>query len=209
MLQEFTEQIGRTIEEFLSGIHTAVPGEIKQFNPATCTASILPKGQFKSPDGRVFDYPVINEVPVVFIQGGQDVTIAYPIKAGDGCLLIICEQALDYWKYGGDTKTDLKHDLTNAVALPGLFNRPNATVKEAIENDSIIIKKGNNQITLSQSGIAIRGDLTVDGNILSTKEITGTQGLSTLSGDVTAGSISLKNHTHTSANPGSQTSEPQ
>ncbi len=209
MLQEFTEQIGRTIEEFLSGIHTAVPGEIKHFNPATCTASVLPKGQFKTPDGRVFDYPVVNEVPVIFLQGGQDVTIAYPIKAGDGCLLIICEQALDYWKYGGDTKADLKHDLTNAVALPGLFNRPNATVKEAIENDSIIIKKGDSQITLSQSGIAIRGDLMVDGNILSTKEITGTQGFSTQSGDVTAGSISLKSHTHTSSNPGSQTSGPQ
>ncbi|TZE83531.1 Gp138 family membrane-puncturing spike protein [Calorimonas adulescens] len=211
MLQEFTEQIGRTIEEFLSGVHTAMPGEIKSFDSATCTAVVLPKGQFRSPDGRVFNYPVISGVPVVLIQGGgQDATIAFPIKEGDGCLLIICEQALDYWRYGGETQAELRHDLTNAVAIPGLFAKPNAAVKEAIDNDAIVIKKGDSKITLSQSGIAIRGDLTVEGNITTTTgKITASQGLSVLSGDVTAGNISLKNHTHTSSEPGSQTSAPQ
>lgn len=209
MLQELTEQIGRTIEEFLSGVHTAIPGEITEFDPVTCTASVLPKGQFKSPDGRFFDYPAISEVPVVLLQGGgQDASIVFPIKAGDGCLLIICEQGLDYWLYGGKLESDLKHDLTNAIAIPGLFNKPNKAVKEAIEKDEILIKRGNNQIALSQSGIVIRGDLTVEGNILSTEQITGTQGVSTQSGDVTAGTISLKSHTHTSSTAGSQTSAP-
>ena len=105
-------------------------------------------------------------VPVVFPQGfGQKATIAYPVVPGDMCLCIVSEQALDLWMYGQQTETDLRHDLTNAVCIPGMFTQPNAVMKDACASNAIIIDVDGTRIQVSDGSIILGGDVTITGNL--------------------------------------------
>ena len=191
MIQEFVQQVTDTIKGIANTMHTAIPGEIDSFDPAKCLAVVKPAMKFKKPDGTMIDYPKISGVPVVFPQSyGQKATIAYPVKPGDGCLIIVAEQSIDYWMYGQETGTDLRFDLTNAICIPGIFNKPNALLTEACNKNAIIADLSGTKVTI-QSGkvtvdaalVEINGNVKVNGRVDST-------------GDMKAGSISLQNHTH-------------
>ena len=196
MMQEFVQQAKNLMSDMIGQIHTAIPGRISSFDPASCQATVQPIGKFKKPDGSTLDFPAVSGVPVVLIQSsGQHATIAYPIKSGDGCLLIFSEQALDSWMSGGNQKSELRFDLTNCMAIPGLFVFGNPVVQEACSEDAIIIDNNGKRITLSNQNIAVRGDVTIEGNL----NINGTI---TASGGVTGGSISLQNHVHSGVETG-------
>ena len=123
MMQELVQQIKGTVQEFIDGVHTAIPGTITAFDPTKCEAGVSFLGQYNKPDGTKIPYPAAAHVPVVFPQvSGQQITIAFPVKPGDGCLVVVAEQALEAWRAGGESNLDLKHDLTNAIAIPGLFH---------------------------------------------------------------------------------------
>ena len=87
MLQEFTQELKNNIADTLRDVHTLIPGKIVTFDPDKCTASVLPFGKFKKPDGSMMDYPQLNEVPVYVMQGSeQTATVVYPVKPEDECL---------------------------------------------------------------------------------------------------------------------------
>lgn len=97
MMQEFVQEIQNTVQRGLRGIHTAMPGRIVSFDAAKGIATVKPAMKFKKPDGKTMDFPQVTGVPVVFPQGaGQGATIAFPVKPGDSCLLVVAEQSLDY-----------------------------------------------------------------------------------------------------------------
>lgn len=213
MLPDFIEQLEMLIDTRINGIHTAIPAEIVSFDGKTGTASVLPKAKINLSNGKSMDFPKINDVPVMFPRGsGSDAVIVYPIKVGDGCLLIISEQALDFWRSKGVTNSELKFSLANAIAIPGLFARPVADIEEAADSDSLIVRNGNTKLTLSRDNMTIRGNLYVEGNIFSTQNINATQGILGASGefseDVTAAGKSVAHHTHEDSS-GEITSEPQ
>lgn len=187
MEQELVQRIKEMAQSEVNGIHTAMPGKITAFDPGTGMASVQPSVKYKKPDGTKIDYPVITGVPVIFPQAALlSSVIAFPVKAGDTCLLIVSEESLDSWLYGQDPDTEMKFDLSNAIAIPGLFSKASKAVQEACSSNAIILSCGS-KISVSSSGIAVTGSLTVSGSITS-------------SGDVTAGGISLKQHTHTGVN---------
>lgn len=204
MIQEVVQQTKNLVGDMINQVHTALPGTIASFDASSCTAAVLPSGKFKKPDGKYMDLPQISGVPVVLIQSyDQTATVAYPIKEGDGCLLLFAEQSLDSWMYGAESQTELRHDLTNAIAIVGLFVSGNDVVREACEQNAIIIDKDGKRITVSESGIAIRGDVSIEGNLTLTGEVTA-------AGDVTGGAISLQNHTHDGVSTGGDsTGRPQ
>ena len=90
----------------------------------------------------------------------------------------------------------MRFDLTSAVCIPGLLRGGNGLAAQASREEAVIIASQDTYIAVSKSGIAIRGDLTVNGNIIST-------------GAVKAGKIDLQSHVHPSANPGENTGKPQ
>lgn len=156
MMQEFVQQVKSTIQEFIDGVHTAIPGVITAFDPAKCEASVNLTGQYNKPDGTKLPYPAAAHVPVVFPQvSNQEITIAFPIKPGDGCLVIIAEQALEAWRAGGESNLDLKHDLTNAIVIPGLFRTPNAVMKEAVSEDAIMLVNQGTKVKIKGQEIHI------------------------------------------------------
>lgn len=156
MMQEFVQQVKSTIQEFIDGVHTAIPGVITAFDPAKCEASVNLTGQYNKPDGTKLPYPAVAHVPVVFPQvSNQEITIAFPIKPGDGCLVIIAEQALEAWWAGGESNLDLKHDLTNAIVIPGLFRTPNAVMQEAVSEDAIMLVNQGTKVKIKGQEIHI------------------------------------------------------
>ena len=148
MMQEFVDQINKSARSATEDMHTALPGEIKSYDPGKGVATVLPKAKFTKPDGSTMDFPEISGVPVMFPQS-KNVTIAWPIKKGDGCLLVFSEQALDYWMYGKETDTKLKFDLTNAIAIPNLTSGGNSTMKLACDEDAVAIAAGDTKAKIT------------------------------------------------------------
>lgn len=172
MMQEFVQAVHDSVKKGLDGVHTAMPGEIVAYDPATGLATVKPAMKFKKPDGTTIDFPQITGVPVLFQQGaGQGATVAFPIKAGDGCLIVVGEQSLDYWMYGQETSTDLAFDMTNAMCIPGLFVKPNSVVAEACNKNAIIVDVSGTRITVKAgvvtvdaAAITLNGNVKVNGN---------------------------------------------
>ena len=187
MNQDFTKQVKATAEELLHNIHTAIPGKIIKYDAAKCEAEILPYGKFKKPSGEFIDYPKLHHIPILFPQScGQNVAIAYPIKEGDGCLIFIAEQTLDIWRSGGESNNDLRFDLTNSVALVGMFSSPQPLAQEAQNQNAVIIGNNGTRLYITadgyvniegnaniSGGMAISGNVTISGNLTVSGSISG------------------------------------
>ena len=154
MLQEFVQEITNTVQKNLQGVHTAFPGVLTAFDPSTGLANVQPKMKFRKPDGTTIDYPQITGVPVVFPQSmGQKATIAYPVKAGDGCLVVVAEQSIDYWMYGQETETDLAFDPSNSICIVGMFVPANAVMKDACDQNAVIVDVSGTRFTVKSDGL--------------------------------------------------------
>ncbi len=171
MEQEFVKQCKNLVEDFIKGIHTALPGKILNFDPKSGLAAVQPLANNGSRGNRLL-YPPVYGVPVLFPQGwGQKISLVFPVQAGDGCLLIMAEQALDYWLYGQETGLELRFDLSNALAIPGLFSHPSELLTEACLEQALILEAHNKRIKISSNGLEITGDLIVNGQIKATEDI--------------------------------------
>lgn len=159
MLQEFVKSVNDAAEEATDNVHTAIPGTISSYDASSGLAEVMPTAKFKKPDGTSIDYPKVTGVPVVIPQTmGQQATIGFPIKAGDGCLLVFAEKSIDYWMYGQETDTELSHDLTNAICIPGLFSQANSVEKEACDQNAIIVDVKGTRITVKDKNVIVYSD---------------------------------------------------
>lgn len=187
MLQEFSEQVEKMAQAVMEEMHTVIPAKITSFNPSTGMAALKPYGTYTTGAGKKIAYPGVTGVPVIIPQcPSATVFIAFPIKAGDDCLMLVSEQELDAWLGGGDSDNDMRFDLTSAIAIPGLSNKGNTVLEEACKSSSVIVANGSTKLKVNKSEVEIVGNLKV-------------------SGDVKAGSISLKDHTRTDSVGGSTT----
>ena len=167
MKQEFAQEIKNVVNDIVRDVHTAVPCKIVSFDPDKCEASVQPTAKFRKPDGSTIDFPQVHEVPVYFPQSAmQGITFVYHIKPDDEGHLHIMEQALDQWRTGAETDTELKFDMQNAVFVPGLFAKYNPLVKRAHENESIIIQRDDSYVelygTTGQIDIYATGDINAE-----------------------------------------------
>ena len=150
------KQLKQMIHDMIRDVHTCIPGEIKSFDASKCIGNIQPSGKFKKADGSYLDYPELSNVPVVILQSmDQKATIAYPIKEGDGCLLFFAEQQLDYWKDGRTPKSDLRHGLSNAIALVGLVTDANPVMEDACNDDAIIIDREDTRVIVKKEQVTV------------------------------------------------------
>lgn len=190
MMQEFVDNVRKTAKKAVSEIHTAVPAVITAFDAAKGIATVQPKAKFKKPNGETMDYPSVSGVPVVFPQSAN-VTIAFPIKAGDNCLLVFGEKPLDYWLYGKETDTELSFDLSNAIAIPSLSTTGNAAMQMACDEDAAVVQAGDTILKVKSDAVYIKGDLKIEGKITATDDVLANE------------SISLAKHIHTGDSGGS------
>lgn len=150
----------------LTQLNCAKVGKIKAFDASTQTADI-----------EIDGYPQISGVPVSFICGAN-FSIQVPVQAGDSCIVLFCDGDLDNWVNGDGyipAFSQDKHGLNGAIALLGITNL--LTKVENYITSGIRIKYKGSELELNDSGITIKGNVTVEG-------------------DVIADGISLKQHIH-------------
>lgn len=176
-VNQFAEQIQQAARKIVSEIHTAVPGKIISFNPGTGLATVQPAAKRHIPDGRAVSYPVISGVPVMFPSSGNGLaSMTFPVKEGDGCLILFAECSIDDWLQGGESSDPRKFDLTDAICIPGLWNSP-LTPALQYPDDVVITNSmaqirlmpdGNIEINTTEHTVTINGNLHVNGLITST-----------------------------------------
>lgn len=183
-LSEVSEQATRRT---LLGCWVSLPARIESYDHQTQRASVKPLLRRQDGESR----PVITGVPVMFPRSA-DASITFPIKPGDGVLLIFSDRSLDLWlARGGEVTPDdpRAHSYNDAIAIPGLY--PFTEQSPAENNDDLLVRRGairlrlkaDGTVEIVSGGVTIASDLTVQGTV-------------TASGDVVGGGISLQNHTH-------------
>ncbi|WP_174847522.1 Gp138 family membrane-puncturing spike protein [Yersinia artesiana] len=111
----------RTLQSSVSSqLRVSMPGIVQSFDAdsVTCDIQIGIKGES---GGESTNLSVLTSVPVVFPRGGG-VTMTFPIKAGDECLLVFGDRCIDFWHQSGDiqeTVDERQHDLSDAFAIIG------------------------------------------------------------------------------------------
>jgi hypothetical protein len=181
--------------------HTAIPAIVKEVKASTVTVQVAVKRLFDIGEEKLEARPylMIPDVPVVFPSAG-DFSLAFTIVVGDEGLLHFCEKDIQTFLQSGklSTPTSLrKHALEDAVFVP---TRLSDAKRVAIPADGIVMRAGANTITINASGISIQGDVNITGAVT-------TSGTIHSDADVTADTISLKNHVHTESG-GNNTSPP-
>ncbi|MCK5603276.1 hypothetical protein KAR91_15440 [Candidatus Pacearchaeota archaeon] len=153
------EVLQNAIRAEMLEIHTMLPAKVEKYDPDKQKASVSPLLKKKYVDGEIVQLPVINDIPVQWLSGG-DAFIHMPLKVGDIGMVIFAERSLDKWLSGDGSAVvpddPRHHNLTDAVFIPGI-----STFTEAfsVSNpDNITIKNNNITIELDPSGkIKIEG----------------------------------------------------
>lgn len=114
-------------------MHCALPGIVKEFDPATQTATIQPAIRSRVAKETGVDnvqLPLLANVPVFFPGGGQ-FALTMPVQPGDECLVIFADSCIDaWWQSGGvQNQIDLRsHDISDGFAFVGFRSRVKALV---------------------------------------------------------------------------------
>jgi hypothetical protein len=123
---DLTGLIRLALDDFATKVHTAIPGAIVSYTPATKQANVQPLIQRRFwKDGALTaqPLPVINAVPVQF-PGTPRAQLSFDLQPGDTGMIQFSEAALDAWLKGAggqvDPQDDRRFDINDAVFIPGV-----------------------------------------------------------------------------------------
>lgn len=112
-------------DDIMSNLRVALPGIIQSFDPETVTCVVQPavKGYESDDAGKKssLSLPLLVDIPIIFPRGGG-VTLTFPVKAGDECLLIFADRCIDFWWQNGGVQEPVDgrmHDMSDAFAIVG------------------------------------------------------------------------------------------
>ncbi len=206
---------------------TALPCIIQSFNPVAMTCEVQPtiNGIVRQQDGtsKEVKMPLLLDCPV-FFPGGGGVTLTFPIKPGDECLVIFASRCIDaWWQQGGiQGQAELRmHDLSDGFVFAGVRSQPRAfnvntsaaqlrtddgtayveldpatkNIKALTPANVNVNAGGNLAATAAGEASVTAPTIKLVGNV----EITGNL---TISGTTIGNGINLNTHVHTGVQPG-------
>lgn len=170
---EAKDVIKKWIAESADNIRASMPARVVSYNAATNRASVKPIGTYTTPDYQELEYPVIHNVPMQFPCGvGGTAGVTFPVKAGDGCIVIFADREIEQFLSGGYCDDMRSHSMNDAYAIPGLYSQAVPTQREnandvcLFNEGSLVVLNGDTlKITLSDGTTATfgGGDLKVNG----------------------------------------------
>lgn len=166
-MRSLSQPLLRALDRLSSELRVSLPARVESYDHTTQRASVKPVLRRSYRDGEVDDMPVIPDVPVVFPRSGG-ASLTMPVQRGDGVLLVFEDRSIDKWlAEGGDVTPDdpRKHDLSDAVAVPGLYSFADASPAE--NNEDTLLQYAGSAIRLKGNGdieIAAGGDVRISGN---------------------------------------------
>lgn len=147
-----TDIIRQAISSQLCSVHTCLPAEIVTYDFSVQKATVQPLLRKRYRDGTVQSLPEITNVPVIFPRSST-FSMHYPLNQGDNVMLLFSERSIDQWLNQGGEITPLdtrKFDLSDAIAIPGLF--PFSSPSPAEDNTSFTIEIGSAKFKMDPSG---------------------------------------------------------
>ena len=193
-----------------ANMHTAIPAIVENFDANTKRIQAKPAIKLKLTNGETLSKPLLLDVPVIFPSGGGYTFFCNLVK-NDSVLIIFSERGIENFKksFNEENPTDTSfYAVTDAIAIAGFgslnitpattsgisLQKEDGTTKLTIEDNAITLHATN--VTLQADSVSVSGNLSVNGHIQSTGEVTG------------AG-IALSTHTHGGVSSGgSQTLPP-
>ena len=146
------ELLGRSIDARLYDVRTAVPAEVLKYDLKKQCVDVQPLIKKVYEDGEALETAKVFNVPVAFPRAGE-AYLALPLKKGDKVLLVIADRSLDKWKSTGgnvDPEDKRKHDLSDAVAIPGCY--PFKEAAEIANANDLILRNKHSQIQMKSNG---------------------------------------------------------
>jgi len=127
---QLAEVLNAFIEDHLNEVHTAIPGKVQAFYPATAatpaTVDVVPQIQrpLVDSDGEITheELPVLPNLPIAYPRSGKWF-MHWPLAAGDFVWVMFSEYCMDQWRSKGDLSVPgLVDHLTmcSGVAYPGV-----------------------------------------------------------------------------------------
>lgn len=155
--------INTAISTHLKELRVSLPGKIVSFDDDDQTATVTPllKENEENADGDITAYTLgdIHKVPVVFPSGGG-YTLRFPVAAGDPCLVVFSDRALDQWF---DKGTDVdpidlrRHDINDAICFVGLRSKAAKLAKFDMNSVELGTQDGP-QVRVTGSEVHLGGD---------------------------------------------------
>ena len=172
MANDITDVIKDWISNRLADVNTVMPGRIVDYVPAEQKASVeIVIKRLLNTEGanKTVDVPAIINVPVVFPATPKSM-LTFPLEKGDGVLVVFSQRSLDVFLRAADNapldpEDFRRFDLTDAIALPGLFgfpSAPNDTAKHSLAHstDDTVLQHNMN------SGAEVELRLRLDGSVV-------------------------------------------
>ena len=101
------------------------------------------------------DYPILLDVPVVFLSGGY-FRLTFPIQEGDYCLIFFNDRDMDNWLQSaqiGPVASSRLHSFSDGIAIVGL--RPFNDSLENFDSTRVAIGNGTTYVGVSSSKIKL------------------------------------------------------
>jgi len=141
------------VENVLYNTHTALPAIITAFDREEQTVTVRLSIK-RNIGGESVEIAPIIDIPVVQPSaGGFHITL--PIKAGDECLVIFAERAIDTWFEHGGVQAPAerrRHDISDGFAIIGVNSKPNGIPHYNIHGLDIRNEEKTQHITLHGDG---------------------------------------------------------
>lgn len=165
---------------------------------------------------------ILKDIPVKQLRWGQFEIQCCPKEGDTGYIEIMTNDIRDWIQHGSRSIpwTDNHFMKESSVFVPFVPNYENRSTTYPEDNSTLVIRSENANITITdkaeegqepvvdiattsntvhisaKDGVSVVGNLDVDGDITATGTITATGDIKSTDGDIIAGEISLKNHTH-------------
>ena len=196
--------IRQDIESMLMMTYTSIPAIVKSHNTTNQTLKVKVAVETPTYDGSNIPAVELEDVPVMFPQG-SDWVIAGKLEEGDAVLLVVPHYGIEEYLQGskgkeGRPSSVRRHDLNEAVAIPGMFTFKEPTRKLALKDKFHIAQGENNHITFDDSGVIITSGSSVvtvnNGTVSIDSSTINLTGNVNITGSLTTNGIDFSTHIH-------------
>ena len=214
------ELITAAIDKAKSQMVTSLPAKVVSFDADKQTAKlqITVKAYVQQEDGstKAVDYPQLEDVPVQF-PGGGDQVMTFPIKAGDEGLVSFASRSVDSWQQSGGDQAPQDagmNNLSSGFFQPGFRSEPSAKKLTGVSTSAVEMRSvdGNTRVSVSQAGgmsVATNKSVAVSaaqGVTIGGGGETAITGTVRITGELIVNGIVFSTHKHTGVQPGGGTS---
>lgn len=137
------------IRDTLTSLNCHQVGTIQSFDAAKQTATVNLNVKLLVA-GSVKEYPLLVDVPV-FVLGGGDRVVTVPIRKGDTCLVLFNDRDMDNWFATGAPAIPSSrrlHDLSDGLALVGFRSVANPVANYSTQD--IEVRNGQSKIAVGE-----------------------------------------------------------